>query len=169
MKIDLGSGYHKTKGFKTVDFRPEVEPDFLANLEEKDCLKRIKDNTVTEVRASHVFEHIVNIGDLMSEIYRVCKDGAKVIISTPYWSHHTAVEDPTHVRQYTERSMMYYSKDTIGSDSKPISIPYNFKQKSVVVTAEKEFKDLDIIKLMELAERNLNVIRTVTFTLKVVK
>lgn len=169
MNLNLGGGYDKINGFKNVDFRPEVKPDYLANFEDENSLYEIKDNSVDKVLASHVFEHITNLEGLMKEIYRVCKNGAEIIIRTPYWSHHTAVEDPTHVRYFTEESMMYFDKDTTGSDNRRISIPYNFKQINVGISATKEYKHLSIPEIFIKAHKYLNVIVQLQFNLKVVK
>jgi predicted SAM-dependent methyltransferase len=168
-KLNLGAGYRHVPGYKNVDFRKETKPDYLVDLEKKGCLKAIKANSIDEVFASHVLEHIRNIEGLMSEVYRVCKNGAKMVVVVPYWSHHTAVEDPTHVRYFTEKSMMYYCKDTVGSDGKKISIPYNFILRAIDLTAEEKFKKMNVQKLMEEAKYKLNVIRQVTFVMEVRK
>jgi len=169
MNLNLGGGYTRIKGFKNVDFRKETKPDYLINLEKKNCLKPIKSNTVDEIYAGHTFEHIRFLSELMEEIYRVCKNGAKVTIRVPYWSHQSAVEDPTHIRYFTEKSMMYYSKDTIGSDGQKISIPYDFVLKSVALWPTPEYVGVPVPKLKELAKKYLNVISQVEFTLIVKK
>ena len=115
---------------------------------------------------SHVFEHIKNIDNFMKEIYRVCKNDAKIIILSPYWSHRTAVEDPTHVRFLTENSMMFFDKNTISSDGFPLEIPYNFKTINVELIPEKEYKESDVL---DLKDKYLNVIKNVRFELKVIK
>jgi len=168
-KLNIGAGYLKVPGFKSIDFRKETKPDYLVDLERAKCLKQIKANSVDEVLASHILEHIRNLEGLMLEIYRVCKNGAKMTIRVPYWSHHTAVEDPTHVRYFTEKSMMYFCKSTTGSDGKRISIPYNFDLKHIHIDLEEEYKKLPAKKILETAGKFLNVIRQITFTLEVNK
>lgn len=169
MRLNLGAGYDHIDGLKNVDFRPETKPDYLLNLEKRDCLKPIKTNSVDSVYASHLLEHIVHLESLMSEIYRVCKPGAEIIIKVPYWSHQTAVEDPTHVRYFTENSIMYFSKTTIGSDKRLISIPYDFKPKQIILHAEKGYEKLEPKELLKQAKKYLNVIREVAFVLIVQK
>lgn len=169
MRLNLGAGYDHIEGLKNVDFRPETKPDYLVNLEDKNCLKQIKSNSVDGIYASHLLEHIVHLDNLMSEIYRVCKPNAEVIFKMPYWSHHTAVEDPTHVRYFTENSMMYFDKRTIGSDKRFISIPYDFHLKNTVLTAEKGYEKLKAPQLIKQANKYLNVIREIAFVLTVIK
>lgn len=169
IKVNLGAGYHKIEGFTTVDFRLETEPEVVADLEQYHCLAEFSNGTVEEVLASHVLEHIRNLEGLMSEIYRVCCNDAKITIRAPYWSHQTAVEDPTHVRYFTEKSMMYFDKRTKGSDGKEISIPYNFQQTGMNLVAEKEYAGLGVEELMANAKKYLNVIKEIEYTLKVIK
>ena len=56
MKINLGSGYKRIDGFLNIDDDPLVEPDFLCNIE-NDRLP-LEDNSVDEIRAHHILEHI---------------------------------------------------------------------------------------------------------------
>jgi len=169
MKLNIGAGYRQIPGYKSVDIREETDPDYLINLEDDNCLEDIKDNAVDEVIMSHCFEHIKNIHGFMKELYRVCKDSAMVHIISPYWSHYTAVEDPTHIRFMTERSMMYFSKDTISSDGKPFVKDYNFKTMAVQMHPDKKYKDTPIEELKELAGKYINVIESVSYELKVIK
>lgn len=169
LRLNLGGGYHKIDGFKTVDIRKETNPDYVADFEKKKCLKAIKTNSVDEMVISHVLEHIHNYEQLMLEIYRVCKNGATIEIATPYWSHQSAVEDPTHVRYFTERSMMYLDKRTTGSDGVAISIPYNFQTMAVNLVAESDYKNLEPGDLLLKAKKFLNIIREVRFKIQVIK
>lgn len=169
LKLNIGGGFSRLRGFANVDCRRVTKPEYIADLEKKDSLKAIKDNTVCEVVMSHVLEHIKNIEFLMAEIYRVCANGAKVNIIVPYWTHQTAVEDPTHVRFFTENSMMYFSKKTTGSDGHQITIPYDFDLVSVSAMAEPEFARLSPSELVFKAKERFNVIRQISFVLKVIK
>ena len=68
------------------------------------------DNTVDGFYMSHVFEHISDTLSLMSELYRIGKNGAKLFIRLPHGSSNDAWEDPTHVRAYFECSFVYFSQ-----------------------------------------------------------
>ena len=56
MKINLGSGYKRIDGFLNIDDDPLVSPDFLCNIEKEKL--PLEDNSVEEIRAHHIFEHI---------------------------------------------------------------------------------------------------------------
>lgn len=111
MKINLGSGYKRIDGFLNVDDDPLVKPDFLVDIE-RDHLP-FEDNTVEEVRAHHILEHI---GDgfipLMQEIYRVCKHGAILDIVVPHHFHDNFYSDPTHKRPITVGGMYMFCQKT---------------------------------------------------------
>jgi len=171
MKLNIGAGYKHVEGFASVDIRPETKPDYVADLEQEGCLKAIRDDIVDEVVLSHTFEHISHIQGLMREIYRVCASGAIVRVICPYWSHRSSVEDPTHVRMMTERSMMYFSKNTIGSDGLPFVKDYNFKTVSITLIPDKNYQYLadDPQKLLEESKKYLNVVEQIVYVLEVIK
>jgi len=169
MKLNLGAGYKHIDGYKSVDFRKVTKPDYLINLENERCLKRFKTNSIEEIYTSSTLEHIKNIQELMSEIYRVCKPNAKVIICVPHWGNQSSVEDPTHVRYFTENSMNYFDKDLVGSDSHLITIPYDFKIEGLVLNPKPEYKGLNAEQLIKKSHKYLNVINKMVFTLRVNK
>jgi SAM-dependent methyltransferase len=111
MKINLGSGYKRIDGFLNVDDDPLVEPDFLVDIE-RDHLP-FEDNTVEEVRAHHILEHIgEGFIPLMQEIYRVCKHGAILDIVVPHHFHDNFYSDPTHKRPITVGGMYMFCQKT---------------------------------------------------------
>ncbi len=58
----------------------------------------------------HVLEHIPDTLSLMSELYRIGKNGAKLFVRLPHGSNDDAWEDPTHTRAYFESSFIYFSQ-----------------------------------------------------------
>jgi len=71
----------------------------------------LEDNSVDEIIASHVLEHI---GDgyipLLQEIYRVCCHGAIIDITCPHHFHEVFYGDPTHKRPITVNQFYLFSK-----------------------------------------------------------
>ncbi len=98
MKLNLGCGPNKKEGYLNCDISKEVNPDKIVDLEKK---LPFKDNSVEEIFASHVLEHIKNLLPLFSEFYRICKNGAILKIKVPYFSHESAFSNMTHVRFFT--------------------------------------------------------------------
>lgn len=109
MKINIGGGFKRYNGFLNLDADPLTSPDFLVKLG-VDMLP-FDDNSVDEVRAYHILEHI---GDgffqLMKEIYRVCKDTAIIDIQVPHHRSEVFYGDPSHVRFVTIDNMRLFSK-----------------------------------------------------------
>jgi len=72
------------------------------------------DNSVDEVLLSHVLEHLGQATDtylgIIKEIYRVCRDVARITIIVPHPRHDNFLTDPTHVRAITEQGLNMFSQ-----------------------------------------------------------
>lgn len=108
MKLNIGSGHKRIDNFLNVDDDPLVSPDFIVDLEKGKL--PFDDNSVEEIKAHHILEHIKNFIPLMQEIYRVCKHGALIDIIAPHHNHEVFYGDPTHVRPITVNGMYLFSK-----------------------------------------------------------
>jgi tetratricopeptide (TPR) repeat protein len=100
MKLNLGCGYNKIHGYINVDLSSVCQPDVVINLDELPW--PWEDNCVEEVLFTHCLEHLggesrVFLG-IMKELYRVCKDGARIYVAVPHPRHDNFIGDPTHVR-----------------------------------------------------------------------
>jgi len=105
MKLHLGCGNDLRKGYVNCDISKEVNPDKIIDLEKK---LPFKDNSVDEILANHVFEHVENFVPLMHEIFRVCKKNAKIEIRVPFYSSWGQYNDPTHVRFFSPFTFNYF-------------------------------------------------------------
>ena len=122
-KLDLGCGNNLgggQKGFTGVDIvgKPETQADIVHNLFEDFPWTFAKDNSVDEVFASHVLEHIPHgngsqdpMFQFMDEIYRILKPGGIARFVCPYYTSVRAFQDPTHLRMITEPTFMYFQKE----------------------------------------------------------
>lgn len=112
IKINIGSGLKRIEGFMNVDHDPNVNPDYLIDIETGNL--PFEDNTVSEVLASHVMEHIgEGFFHLMKELYRVCEPNAIIHIVVPHHRSDIFFGDPTHVRPITPEMMKLFSKKYI--------------------------------------------------------
>ena len=98
MKLHLGCGRNKLKGYTNCDISSEVNPDKLVNLESP---LDFEDNSVEEIIIEHCLEHINNLYPLLNEFQRICCDGAIIKIKVPYFSSESAFSTMTHVRFFT--------------------------------------------------------------------
>lgn len=104
MKVNLGSGFKRYEGFVNVDSDPITKPDYVVDLE-KDPLP-FADNTVKEIRAYHILEHIgLGFFPLLQEMYRVCEHNAIIDIHVPHHRHDYFFGDPSHIRPITLEMM----------------------------------------------------------------
>ncbi|MCR4327268.1 MAG: methyltransferase domain-containing protein [Nanoarchaeota archaeon] len=109
MKLHLGCGNDYRKGYVNCDWTNEVKVDRIVDLEKP--LKMFKDNSVEEVIANHVLEHINNFVPLMHELHRVCKNRAIIRVKTPFYSAWGQYNDPTHVRFFSPFTFNYFKKN----------------------------------------------------------
>lgn len=99
MKLNIGCGRKKFDGFINIDDDPLVEPDHLINLDDVNIKLPFDDDTVDEIKAIHVLEHIgPGFLPLLKELYRVSQHGCIIDIVAPNEYHAVYYGDPTHVR-----------------------------------------------------------------------
>jgi len=110
MKLNLGCGKDKKNDYINIDFSSEVEPDKVWDLEKTPL--PFKQNSVNEIQAEHVLEHIHNFVPLMHDLRRICKDKATIKIKTPFYSSWGQFNDPTHVRFFSPFTFDYFKKGT---------------------------------------------------------
>jgi len=103
MKLNLGCGHLKKEGYINLDCEDTWNPEILWNLESK---LPIGTNTIDEVYASHLLEHVSNIGQLMFEIHRICKSGSSVVIIVPIGKAWQSW--PEHKSPFNEDSYKYF-------------------------------------------------------------
>jgi virulence-associated protein VapD len=112
MKILLGSGYKKEEGFVTIDDDPIVNPDYLINLDDVNIKLPFADNSVSEIRAYHILEHIgEGFIPLIQEMYRISEHNAILDIKVPHHNHEVYYGDPTHKRPITVNGMKLFDQD----------------------------------------------------------
>ena len=102
LKLNLGCGNDKKEGYLNCDISKDVRPDKIVDLEKK---LPFKDNSVDEIYAKMVIEHINNLDLLFNEMYRICKNKAKILIRVPFFSSYHNFSDPTHVRQFNHLTL----------------------------------------------------------------
>lgn len=82
-KIDLGCGKNKKEGYTGIDKFNLEGVDIVMNLEREKL--PFADNSVDEINASHLLEHINNIFFVLNECWRVLKPHGKMTIEVPYF------------------------------------------------------------------------------------
>jgi ubiquinone/menaquinone biosynthesis C-methylase UbiE len=181
MKLNIGSGYVRIPGYHNVDHDPMVKPDYLADLENLK-LDDIPDNTVDEVLAHHVLEHIGNgFFSLMQELYRVCKHDAVIDVKFPHHRSEIWFGDPTHCRKLTvDQFRMFSKKENLShiaqyGSSSGFGLKLDVDYEILGVTQklypkwEERFKTMSDEEITEVIENFNNVFWEVHLGLRVVK
>jgi hypothetical protein len=75
------------------------------------------DESCALVISHQTLEHIRDLIPVMNEIWRICDDDAYVEIVVPYGTSQGALQDPTHVRFFTEVTWRYWEPGFVGAFS----------------------------------------------------
>jgi len=111
IKLDLGGAIQSNcddNSYLTVDLSPNA--GLVMNLDDPNFKFPFGDDTVDEIRAFHILEHIHNIYPLLDECHRVLKAGGFMYIVVPKFPEGCATVDPTHVRFMTPENFHYFSR-----------------------------------------------------------
>ena len=112
MKLNLGCGLRKIEGWLNVDCVPSFEPVRLIDLERTPW--DLPDDGAEEVLLNHVLEHLGESTSaflgVMTELHRICADGALLRINVPHPLHEHYRTDPSHVRRITPQTLAMFSR-----------------------------------------------------------
>jgi len=125
MKLNLGCGVNKKKGYVNIDINPKYGPDIVCD----GLHLPIKENSMDCARAFDFLEHVPNDKrmDIIEEIYRVLKPDGKFHHLTPSTDGPGAFSDPTHLSFWNIDSWLYYCDALGGVMRKPYGIKANFR------------------------------------------
>jgi len=126
LRLNIGCGKDYCEGYLNCDWTDRIKVDKVVNLEEK---LPFKDNSVDEVLAYHVLEHIKNFIQLIHELYRVCKKGSIIYVKTPFYSAWGQFNDPTHVRFFTPWTFNYFNQGTYSHEVSSNKVMFKIKAK----------------------------------------
>jgi len=108
-KLNLGCATDYLEGFVNIDMNKNIKADVYCNFEES---LPFEDNTFDYVYASHILEHISynNFFKFIEEIWRVCKNGAKIDILCP---HSTSImaDAPYHYQRFNSITFDTFTLD----------------------------------------------------------
>ena len=143
--LDLGSGYGDfintihAKNKMAIDYNSDSEKFCGKNIQffcsSSDDLSCIPDVSIGTVFVSNLFEHLDDeqISRTLSEIKRVCKKGARLIILQPnfYYAYREYFDDYTHKKIFTHIALADLLKASGFSSVKvfPKFLPFSFKSR----------------------------------------
>lgn len=115
--LDIGCGANVQPGFVGMDIRPLPGVEIVHDVNIHPW--PIPDGSVVRALSSHLIEHIppVAVGPdgtwfpfvaFLDEVWRICKPGAELILSLPYWQSPGFAQDPTHCNPCNEVTFAYF-------------------------------------------------------------
>src|SRR5688572_29846397 len=106
MKLNLGCGHKKLEGHVGVDRQRCDAAEVLCDL-----AKRLPfaDASVDGVFMDNFIEHVLDIPAILAEVARVCRPGARIVMTTPHFSSAASWRNPTH-----HHHLSWYSFDYVG-------------------------------------------------------
>jgi SAM-dependent methyltransferase len=110
VKLDLGCGNKRRDGFLGVDRYRCDAADVLCDITQT---LPFKTGSVAAVFLDNLIEHILDIPRLLTEIVRVCRDGATITIITPHFTALDSWRDPTHIHHLSYFSMDHFEEPAL--------------------------------------------------------
>lgn len=161
--LDLGCGSRKKEGCLGIDRHCLQDVNVVADV---DRGLPFKNNSIDGIHSNYFLEHSVDIIAVFKEIYRVCKNGAVIELTVPYYTSINAFKDPTHKTFFTEDTFRYFSSDQwygsdygIGTNLQLVKIKYHYSKIALFLFPFRKF----------LRRHFMNMVGAITVTLKVVK
>ena len=108
MKLYFGCGRHRVEGFIGVDKTQTGQVDVVHDMNVYPY--PFADNSVDAVLLINILEHFPDIIKVTEEIWRICKDGARIRVEVPYYNSAGACQDPTHKSFFTENTFDYFTE-----------------------------------------------------------
>ena len=109
-RLDVGCGRRKQPGFIGLDGSRNADCDVIADL---GMGLPFRDGVFDEAWMSNVLEHVENPVQVMEELWRVCRDTARLEIRGPHFSSPQLIwGDPTHRRGLSLGTFGYFTGES---------------------------------------------------------
>jgi len=106
--LDLGCGSRKYPGAVGVDISADTDADIVHDL---DVIPYpIADDAFDQILMQDVIEHTREPYDVMRELHRIGRPGARVHLRTPHFSSVLAYTDPTHRHAFSAAAIHALAK-----------------------------------------------------------
>ncbi len=165
IRLNLGCGRSPIPGWVNLDSVALPEVDVVADLESG--VLPFEDDSVTEIAASHLLEHIRNSLGLMQELHRIAKPDTRAVFRVPYGASDDADTDPTHVRRYYWGSWGYFSQPYYWRAD--YGYRGDWEVEDLVLIVKDEYNGKSWAEVFQAVEERRNVVKEMVATLRAVK
>lgn len=176
-KLNLGCGMERLEDYIGIDVEQRADPDLIWDLERDPW--PFPDNSVEQVLAKHVVEHIHDLKFFFQQAYRVMQHGAMMIITVPHHCSDFFWGDPTHVRPITRmmldllsrKSCAYFLENKLSNTPLAVYWAVDFDTTEVQFAMSDQWKDKfnDHDKAMQAIATYNNIVNEVQFKLRCIK
>jgi len=108
--LHLCCGVNKYEGAVGIDKNSASNADICRDLDQFPY--PFEDNEFDTVICINAIEHLKDIVCVMKELHRICRNGARIFISTSHFSDAGSYIDPTHLHYLSARSFDYFIEGT---------------------------------------------------------
>ena len=129
VRLDLGCGNRKRRGWTGVDSNPAVKPDVLHSLDVFPY--PFPESHADEIVMDNSLEHLNEQIKVLEELHRISKPDALITLHVPYFRAHWAFNDPTHVRFFSVETFYHFDPSHPYHGLYPYS-PAHFRVEAVV-------------------------------------
>ena len=142
-KLNLGCGYRHPVRLINVDVRRDVDADMRVDLEKTPW--PWPDNYADEVWFDHSLEHMgadyKTFQNMLRELYRVCRPGARILVNAKHPWNNTFINDPTCVRIVSPAVLGLFDRGTAPhADPGPLRGEIDFEVVQRQVTLDDPYK-----------------------------
>lgn len=110
----------------------------------------IADNQFEFCRAQHIVEHIKDgqhFINILNEVYRICKDGARFYMVCPHWTSPNFFRDPFHYRPISENSLDAFLEGSAIHFGPGYDVHCKFRRVNIWVDSNRDVHfDLRVVK-----------------------
>ena len=109
IKLNVGCGADIRPGYVNLDYLPQPGVDLVHDLNRFPW--PLEAESVEDIYASHVLEHVEDLIATMREIHRICAPGARLEVRVPHFSCGVTYRDPTHRRAFSYFTFDYFTRE----------------------------------------------------------
>lgn len=104
IRLHLGCGMTTQEGWVNCDY---IQTDFTDLVFDVQQSWPLADNSVHEIYASHMLEHLTDFNTFFKEAWRVLHPNGGLVLRTPHGHHRAAWWDVEHIRPWFPESFAY--------------------------------------------------------------